>query len=141
MQTELPGLFVAGEAVGGANGANRLSGNAITEALVFGREAGRTAAKRVKATKSAPAAGDAARPIADLIRSNGPKDFPNPAAMIQRLQATMSDDVGPLRTKDKLARALTTIDELETSLGDRPFGAGGRLALRAVRGVRLAHTA
>src|SRR5262249_38881436 len=26
MATELPGLFVAGEAVGGANGANRLSG-------------------------------------------------------------------------------------------------------------------
>src|SRR5271155_5299810 len=35
MATELPGLFVAGEVVGGANGANRLSGNAITEALVF----------------------------------------------------------------------------------------------------------
>src|SRR5690349_8026572 len=31
MQTEVPGLLVAGEAVGGANGANRLSGNAITE--------------------------------------------------------------------------------------------------------------
>src|SRR5262245_64746449 len=40
MTTEIPGLFVAGEAVGGANGANRLSGNAITEALVFGRRAG-----------------------------------------------------------------------------------------------------
>src|SRR4029077_618652 len=46
MQTELPGLLVAGEAVGGANGANRLSGNAITEAFVFGRQAGRTAAAR-----------------------------------------------------------------------------------------------
>ena len=34
MTTEVPGLLVAGEAVGGANGANRLSGNAITEALV-----------------------------------------------------------------------------------------------------------
>ena len=43
MQTDLPGLFAAGEAVGGANGANRLSGNAITEALVFGRRAGRSA--------------------------------------------------------------------------------------------------
>jgi succinate dehydrogenase / fumarate reductase, flavoprotein subunit len=30
MQTEVPGLLVCGEAVGGANGANRLSGNAIT---------------------------------------------------------------------------------------------------------------
>ncbi len=34
------GLFAAGEAVGGANGANRLSGNAITEALAFGRAGG-----------------------------------------------------------------------------------------------------
>ena len=48
MQTELPGLFAAGEVVGGANGANRLSGNAITEALVFGRRAGRSAAARAK---------------------------------------------------------------------------------------------
>src|SRR5262249_15404876 len=48
MQTELPGLFAAGEAVGGANGANRLSGNAITEALVFGRRAGRSAAEYVR---------------------------------------------------------------------------------------------
>ena len=55
MQTELPGLLVAGEAVGGANGANRLSGNAITEALVFGRQAGRTAAARAHAMKAAPA--------------------------------------------------------------------------------------
>ena len=49
MQTEVPGLFAAGEAVGGANGANRLSGNAITEALVFGRRAGRTAAAHAQA--------------------------------------------------------------------------------------------
>src|SRR3954469_9700114 len=44
MQSTLPQLFAAGEAVGGANGANRLSGNAITEAFVFGRRAGLRAA-------------------------------------------------------------------------------------------------
>src|SRR5271170_6956071 len=50
MATNVPGLFVAGEVVGGANGANRLSGNAITEALVFSRRAGKSAAARVKQT-------------------------------------------------------------------------------------------
>jgi succinate dehydrogenase / fumarate reductase, flavoprotein subunit len=50
MHTLVPGLFVAGEAVGGANGANRLSGNAITEALVFGRRAGRSAAAYANST-------------------------------------------------------------------------------------------
>ena len=51
--------------------------------------------------------------------------MPNSAEMLQRLQATMSDDVGPLRTKDKLERALGTIDELTSALGDRPFGDAG----------------
>jgi len=125
MQTEVPGLLVAGETVGGANGANRLSGNAITEAFVFGREAGRTAAARVKTMKAAPATNGAARTTVDLIRSDPPKDMPNSAAMLTRLQATMSDDVGPLRTADKLRRALDTIDDLTTALGDRPFGDAG----------------
>jgi succinate dehydrogenase/fumarate reductase flavoprotein subunit len=125
MQTELPGLLVAGEAVGGANGANRLSGNAITEALVFGREAGRTAAERVQAMRSRPAAPDSSGTAVDLIGCDGPKDVPNTAEMIQRLQALMSDEVGPLRSKDKLARALGTIEELTAALGERPFGSGG----------------
>ena len=125
MRTEVPGLLVAGEAVGGANGANRLSGNAITEAFVFGREAGRTAAARAKAMTAAPAAGHAARAAIDLIRSAPPKDMPNSAEMLASLQATMSDDVGPLRTGEKLKRALGAIGELTTALGDRPFGDAG----------------
>ena len=45
MQTRVEGLYAAGEAVGGSNGANRLSGNAITEAFVFGERAGASAAE------------------------------------------------------------------------------------------------
>ena len=70
MGTELPGLYVAGEVVGGANGANRLSGNAITEALVFGRRAGKSAAARCSSTASPRAAQDA-RPAIDLIGATG----------------------------------------------------------------------
>ena len=35
METSITGLYAAGEAVGGANGSNRLSGNALVEAFVF----------------------------------------------------------------------------------------------------------
>ncbi len=42
-QTGIPGLLACGEVVGGLHGANRLAGNALMEAVVFGLEAGRQA--------------------------------------------------------------------------------------------------
>jgi succinate dehydrogenase/fumarate reductase flavoprotein subunit len=124
MNTEVPGLIVAGEAVGGANGANRLSGNAITEALVFGRQAGRTAAKRANEARALPSNPVAVRDTLDLLAQSGPIHSPNTAEMIQSLQKTMADDVGPLRTQASLSRAVGHIDDLSGSLGERPFGTG-----------------
>jgi succinate dehydrogenase / fumarate reductase flavoprotein subunit len=124
MTTEIPGLLVAGEAVGGANGANRLSGNAITEALVFGRQAGRTAVEWVKDIGDVPARAEAAKNTLDLLAMNGPADPPNTAEMLQSLQQTMAEDVGPLRNEASLKRALTRIDELSHATGERPFGNG-----------------
>jgi succinate dehydrogenase/fumarate reductase flavoprotein subunit len=121
MQTQLPGLFAAGEVVGGANGANRLSGNAITEALVFGRRAGRSAAARAKTIARADLRQQDARAALDLVGddSGAGRDL-NTAAMIARLQAIMADDVGPFRTASKLDRALAGIAALADELGERP---------------------
>jgi succinate dehydrogenase / fumarate reductase, flavoprotein subunit len=122
MATELPGLLVAGEAVGGANGANRLSGNAITEAVVFGARAGRSAAERAKRMLAQAFRPQTARPALDLVAARGDGNDINTAAMIQRLQATMADDVGPFRTEARLAHALATIDYMTRALGERPAG-------------------
>jgi succinate dehydrogenase/fumarate reductase flavoprotein subunit len=122
METEVPGLYAAGEAVGGANGANRLSGNAITEALVFGRRAGRSAAERAARLAAQPFRPEAARAARDLITAEGPDSGPNTAEMLETLRAFMADDVGPLRDAARLTRALDRIDELTPALGDRPFG-------------------
>ena len=43
--TPVPGLFGAGEVVGGIHGRNRLIGNSTLDLFVFGRRAGRSAAK------------------------------------------------------------------------------------------------
>jgi succinate dehydrogenase / fumarate reductase flavoprotein subunit len=119
MTTEVPGLLVAGEVVGGANGANRLSGNAITEALVFGRRAGRTAAESIKhAQKLRP---QDARAALELIGADAPNGT-NMAALVARLQSIMADDVGPFRTDTKLRRALAGIAALAEELGERPPG-------------------
>jgi succinate dehydrogenase / fumarate reductase, flavoprotein subunit len=129
MQTEVPGLFVGGEVVGGANGANRLSGNAITEALVFGRRAGRSAAQHAKQIHAHAFQPAAAHPALDLLAADPNKDL-NTAAMIATLQATMADNVGPFRTKGKLERALGVIDELTCVIGERPGGDGDAFDLR-----------
>ena len=42
----IPGLYACGEVTGGIHGSNRLGGNAIADAVVFGRIAGTSAAKR-----------------------------------------------------------------------------------------------
>ena len=104
MRTSVPHLFAAGEAVGGANGANRLSGNAISEALVFGLTAGLRAAALVASVpmpKLAPAA-----------RASAERPAMNPAAEIVRLQKLMNDHVGPVRTRAGLERALGEIKAL-----------------------------
>jgi succinate dehydrogenase flavoprotein subunit len=127
----VPGLYVAGEAVGGANGANRLSGNAITEAFVFGRRAGRSAAERAKAMPAVPDHADNTQAVIDLVTSSAPRDI-NTAEMVQTLQATMQDDVGALRTEARLKRALATLDSLDRDLGDVPPGDGGRFDMRLI---------
>ncbi len=47
-QSDVENLFVAGEAVGGIHGENRLMGNSLLDIIVFGRNAGVQAAKAAK---------------------------------------------------------------------------------------------
>lgn len=48
MTTNVNNLFVAGEAVGGIHGRNRLMGNSLLDIIVFGRSAGKSAATKAK---------------------------------------------------------------------------------------------
>ena len=51
-QTDVPGLFSAGEVSGGVHGRNRLMGNSLLDVLVFGRRAGIRASEYAKRCKS-----------------------------------------------------------------------------------------
>ena len=50
-ETNIPGLYVAGEASGGLHGRNRLMGNSVLDYNVFGRRAGEFASDYVKSVK------------------------------------------------------------------------------------------
>ncbi len=138
MDTGIPGLFVAGEVVGGASGANRLSGNAITEALVFGRQAGRSAAERAERTAAPKLRPQDTAAAFDLMRADaGGRARINTAEMIAHLQATMADGVGPIRTGAKLSAALDDIVALAAELGERPSGAAGAFDLERLEWLDL----
>ncbi len=123
METRVPNLFAAGEAVGGSNGANRLSGNAITEAFVFGERAGTTAAARAKARAASGWNPAAAAGALELLRDrSGAAAVPNTAALLVELQALMSDRVGPFRTEHKLRQALLRLQQMQQELGAMPAG-------------------
>ena len=188
MATRVGGLYAAGEAVGGANGANRLSGNAITEALAFGRAAGRSAAQR-SPRRSAPEQLEKCSAPEQLEKRSAPEHLErrsvseqlerrsvseqlagrsaserlpgrnapeqpaelgvseqlarpafeaaagsalalataegapcNTAALFVRLQAVMSDHVGPFRTAAGLHTALEAVRALRSEMGAAPPG-------------------
>ncbi|MEY3514075.1 MAG: hypothetical protein RL420_1098 [Pseudomonadota bacterium] len=120
METSVSGLYAAGEAVSGANGANRLSGNAITEALVFGQRAGETAAKFAAQIKR-----QSAFSSAQVTPPQNLQDMPNLAAMIESLQQLMNEKVGPFRSAAKLEEAKSKLSDMQKDIGDIPLGIGG----------------
>lgn len=48
-ESSIPGLYIAGEAVGGIHGRNRLMGNSQLDLMVFGRRCGLNASEKAKA--------------------------------------------------------------------------------------------
>jgi succinate dehydrogenase / fumarate reductase, flavoprotein subunit len=117
METKINGLYAAGEAVGGANGANRLSGNAITEAFVFGERAGTSAAGAAKMeVKWEPKFVKAAAERLKALRTGGRKGGVTPAALQAELQHLMWEKAGPFRTGDKLTAALARIQQMQNEL-------------------------
>ena len=120
METGVPGLLACGEAIGGMHGANRLSGNAITEALVTGRIAGETAARARGATAPLDAA---LRAEWDALRAFWyPRAVARADASIDafklRLQRAMWANAGPLRTGPQLATALAELAAVHRESSD-----------------------
>jgi len=126
MASSVPGLFAAGEAAGGANGANRLSGNAIPEALVFGEVAGHNAATYSRARRMPAELHDAAAAAIGQIRAltggrNGDVAAPE---LLNELRNVMWRDVGPYRTASGLSAAIARLEEMRAALAKIHVPAG-----------------
>jgi aspartate oxidase len=97
--TQIPGLLAAGEAAGGIHGANRLSSNGLTDALVFGLIAAETAS----GLGNGPA-----RPAAESILERD--YFGSPEADAARIRGMMLTCAGLEREKESLQKGLQFIE-------------------------------
>ncbi|WP_429885764.1 L-aspartate oxidase [Geoalkalibacter halelectricus] len=103
--TTLPGLFAAGEVTGGVHGANRLGGNALMEAAVFGCIAGRSASQIPQETVDLPPT----RPNLPPCESSA-ADFADMATSLPRL---LWDHAGVVRSEAGLRRGQQELDRIE----------------------------
>ena len=112
--TGVPGLFAAGEVVGGVHGANRHGGNALTDITVFGARAGVSAAEHAKKSMRGFSESLAERELNryHAIRTRKAGEAPSPTEFMSALRELMWEKAGIVRTGDALKGALAGIVEL-----------------------------
>jgi succinate dehydrogenase / fumarate reductase flavoprotein subunit len=134
-QSEVPGLFAAGETAGGMHGANRLGGNSLSDLLVFGRRAGLGAAQF--AAKNGDVQIDQAQvdsAIEELMAPLGRSGGENPFVVQRDLQESMQANVGIYRIQEDIEKGIANIADLKKRAavvsvqGDRRFNPGWHLA-------------
>ncbi|MFD1706206.1 FAD-binding protein [Siminovitchia sediminis] len=128
-ESEIPGLFVAGEDAGGVHGANRLGGNGVADSTVFGARAGDAAAAYAAGKQKAPQVSDQQinRLINEATSFFDHTDGENPFYLTKELKNLMWEKVGLVRNQGDMEEALEKLQELEersqrvSVKGDRAF--------------------
>jgi succinate dehydrogenase / fumarate reductase, flavoprotein subunit len=112
-ETNVAGLFAAGEVTRTVHGANRLGGNSIAEGQVFGRRAGMRASEYAQNTSEVEI--DASTIDADvqdveafLKRTDGVR----PGTLLAQIKDVMWNEVGIIRDEQHLRHALEEIKRL-----------------------------
>ncbi len=121
-KTGLDGLYAAGEAACvSINGANRLGSNSLTELLVFGARAGRSAARHALERPAVPS-----NPVAQLVgderrrldtrylRADGRERI---ADIRDEMRKAMEDGCGIYRDKTTMAKTCDTLRRLRERFG------------------------
>ncbi|HSH68871.1 MAG TPA: FAD-dependent oxidoreductase [Deferrisomatales bacterium] len=126
--TDIVGLYAAGEVTGGLHGANRLGGNALTEAVFMGRVAAHSAAQ---AARSRPSTLPAPRtpPILDPAGGRNVR---------RQLGQILWRCAGVTRSATGLQNGLAGIGELATRGGVTSRGAGTRAWSEAEGAIAVA---
>jgi fumarate reductase (CoM/CoB) subunit A len=124
--TEIRGLFAAGEVVGGIHGANRMGGNALSESLVFGALAARTATEYADSAPTLrhfqPFAEELAyKTVAGVYRQSAKPSMTR--SLMVRLGRILWEKAGIIRDERSLKESINEIDGILRELeGQRATG-------------------
>lgn len=109
-ESNIPGLFGAGEVTGGIHGGNRLGGNALADTQVFGKRAGENAALRAKNVSQPRIDRDFVESEAERVYEIFDRDDGVSTREIMRdLKQLMWNKVGIFRSGAQLGEALSTL--------------------------------
>lgn len=117
-QTDVKGIFAAGEVASGLHGANRLGGNSLADILVFGKIIGESAAMYSKGVNILNI--DKQNITDEISRINlftRGKGY-NPYDLIDELTTAMGDYVGIMRNGKDLRKAIGIIESIKNRFKD-----------------------
>jgi len=118
-ETTVPGLFAAGEMMGAVHGACRLAGYSFSQMIVFGFEAGKSAAAYARQATRQGSIHDEELQHEEkqLRRFMEPKDEPlSVSGLKDRLKQVMECHVFVVRTQGGLTEAVMEIDAIEREI-------------------------
>ncbi len=134
-KTQLENLYAFGEtAYTGAHGANRLASNSLLEAVVFSNQI-------LAEIKQKKTEGTDTPPIVDIEKAQNPS--PKEKALIQhirkRIQHTMWNHVGIIRTHQGLKKAISELEHIQNNLFTKISHKKNVLYLETVNMLQTAH--
>jgi aspartate oxidase len=139
--TTVPGLYAAGEDLGGLHGADRLSGTGILEGLVFGRRAARAAVTFAREIGGPPRISTGASEQRSQ-QTNGRDGRPLSLAEAKVFEGQIAEAMDPLLVRQEaadLGRALATFAAIRAVADGAAFdSARPRASLRMCRVRNLA---
>jgi succinate dehydrogenase/fumarate reductase flavoprotein subunit len=127
--TELKHLYAIGEVAGGIHGANRMGGNALCEALVFGKTAVESAAANRPTGRSESTYESLVNDIVRRRFQYGETDAGKASviSVMKTLKRILWDCVGIIRSKDSLKKGIADIEGVLDRLKERKAGDPGDL--------------
>ena len=134
--SSLKGMYAAGEAAAGLHGANRLGGNSLSDLLVFGNIAGRSAANFALSTEEISVNKGKIKKTANAILDCfSETKSENPYHLHQELQDIMEMHAGIVREEESLNEGIEKLKDLieraenAKATGDRSYNPSWHLCL------------